>query len=72
MFLRVLYAIPVLGWLLRDAAEGSDDAPIFFLVNLAMMWLLSALFFGYPGIIIPALVAVPVVFAVLIWISRDR
>ena len=72
MFLRILYAIPVLGWLLRDAAEGGDKALIFFLLNLAMMWLLSALFFGYPGIIIPALIAVPVMFAILIWISRDR
>lgn len=67
---RVVYAIPLLGWLIRDAAEGGETAFAFFLVNIALFWLLAALLFGFPGIIIPALVAVPTVFVILIMLTR--
>jgi hypothetical protein len=66
---RVIFAIPLFGWMLRDAAKGSASAQAFFLVNIALLWLLAAIFFGFPGIIIPALIAVPTAFVLLILLT---
>lgn len=68
--LKVLYHVPLFGWMLREAAGGSETAKVLFLVNCALLWLLAAIFFGYPGIIIPALVAVPTIFTILIMITK--
>ena len=37
---------------------------------MALLWLLAVLMFGYPAIIIPALVAVPTIFVLLIAITK--
>ena len=67
---RILFAVPLLGWLLRDALLGHDDAKIYFIVNCLVLWVLAIVLFGYPAAIIPALAAVPVVFVILIAITR--
>tara|TARA_E500000318_G_scaffold99408_1_gene101424 strand:- start:647 stop:874 length:228 start_codon:yes stop_codon:yes gene_type:complete len=69
---KLLHAIPVIGWCLRDLKTGGESAFTFFLVNCGLLWILSAVFFGYPGIIIPALCAVPVMFVLLILLTRGR
>ena len=69
---KILSAIPVLGWCLRDLQSGGHSAFTYFLVNCGLLWILSAAFFGYPGIIIPALCAVPAMFVVLILLTRGR
>ncbi|MCP8897088.1 hypothetical protein KYK29_19340 [Shinella daejeonensis] len=53
--LRFLFAIPLLGWMLREAVEGGDTAKILFGVNCTLVWLLAIWIFGYPAIILPAL-----------------
>ncbi|MBB4062955.1 hypothetical protein [Gellertiella hungarica] len=68
--MKMLYHIPLLGWMLKEAASGSQTAQTLFVVNCALVWLLAAIFFGYPAIIIPALVAVPLIFVVLITITK--
>lgn len=68
--LKVLYHVPIFGWMLKEAVSGSETAKVLFLVNGALLWLLAAIFFGYPGIILPALVAVPVIFIILIMITK--
>ena len=68
--LKAIYHIPVLGWMLKEAASGSDTAKVLFLVNCVLLWLLAITFFGYPAIIIPALLAVPTIFTVLILITK--
>lgn len=67
---RLVYAIPLLGWMLKDVVHGDKDNIWYFLATLVMLWILSAMTFGYAGIIIPALVAVPVVFGALLLIAR--
>ncbi len=66
---RILRNVPVLGWFIKDAMDGSATCKICFVANLVMLWLLAIYFFGYPAIIIPALCAVPVVFLTFIHIT---
>ncbi|NBB49396.1 hypothetical protein GVN24_14015 [Rhizobium sp. CRIBSB] len=66
----VIFRVPLLGWMLKEAIHGPITAKVLFIVNLLLVWLLAILAFGYPAIIIPALTAVPVMFIVLILITK--
>jgi hypothetical protein len=65
----VIYNIPVFGWMLREAVEGTTTARVLFIVNCVLIWLLAIAWFGYPAIIIPALAAVGGMFAILFVLS---
>ena len=57
-------------WMLKEAVQGPTTAKVLFVANLLMVWLLAILAFGYPAIIIPALVPVPAMFVVLLLITK--
>jgi len=70
MLLGLLYAVPLAGWLLKDAVEGSGSAKAFFAFNGFVLLAAAIAVFGYPVLIVAALTAVPVIFAglfVLTW-----
>lgn len=69
MIAKMVYHVPVFGWMLREAAHGSGTAKVLFLINCMLIWLLAIIAFGYPAIIIPALALVPTVFVLLILIT---
>ncbi len=69
MLLRMIYAIPLLGWMLRDAVRGSDESRVWFMLNVVMLWILAGVCFGYPGIIVPALAATFLVLTTLVWMT---
>ncbi|ANK74993.1 hypothetical protein ACI2KT_11440 [Ensifer adhaerens] len=69
MIARLVYHVPVFGWMLKEAVQGSQTAKVLFLINCALLWLLAIVAFGYPAIIIPALTLVPVIFVLLIVIT---
>ncbi|MTI19108.1 hypothetical protein E1162_17840 [Rhodobacteraceae bacterium RKSG542] len=68
--MRLVFMVPFVGWLLRDAMEGQSDAKYYFIANVAVTWALAILFFGYPAIILPALCMVPLAFAWVIAVCR--
>ena len=70
MLARMIYRVPVFGWMLKEAVSGPVTAKVLFIVNLLLVWLLAILAFGYPAIIIPALAAVPTVFVILLLITK--
>lgn len=70
IMLNLVYHIPIFGWMLKEAAKGSETARVLFLINMVLIWLLAIFLFGYPAIIIPALVAVPTIFVMLIAITK--
>lgn len=70
MIARMIYHVPVFGWMLKEAVSGSTTAKVLFIVNLLLLWLLAIFAFGYPAIIIPALAAVPTMFVILILITN--
>ena len=66
---RLFYMIPILGWTAHDINEKGEDNLIWGLATVPLLWACLALTFGYPGIIIPALVLVPVILVYLILVS---
>lgn len=67
--LRLFHSIPIVGWTIRDMDEKGDDNLLWGLISIASAWGIAALLFGYPGIIIPALLLVPTIFLYLILVS---
>jgi hypothetical protein len=70
MFAKMIYHVPVFGWMLKEAVNGTTTAKVLFIVNLLLLWLLAIVTFGYPAIILPALCAVPMMFVLLILITK--
>jgi hypothetical protein len=67
---RALYAVPVLGWMLKDVVHGDRANIWWFIVALVSLWIMAILTFGYAAFILPVLAAVPVAFVLLILITR--
>ncbi len=70
MLAKMIYHVPVFGWMLREAAQGSQTAKVLFILNCALAWILAIATFGYPALILPALAMVFVIFVALITITR--
>ena len=66
---RVFFAIPVVGWIARDLLHGDKDNIWYFLAMVISLWAISAMTFGVPGLYIPAVLLVPVMFLVLLLIT---
>lgn len=67
---RLIFAIPVLGWILKDVKNGQDANIWYHIITVISLWMISGLTFGIVGIAIPAVLMVPVIFTLLILISR--
>ena len=67
---RLLFAIPLFGWLAKDAAHAKGEEWGYTAAAIFSMWGCSALLFGRPGRYSPAVMMVPVMFLILILISR--
>ncbi|MEP2715614.1 hypothetical protein [Pseudophaeobacter sp.] len=67
---RILFAIPLLGRISKEVAYGDEENFIYALVILVCLWGCSILLFGLPGLYLPAVALVPVMFILLIAISR--
>ena len=70
LYQRILFSIPVLGWMLKDVMHGDSDNIYYFLLAIVSLWGIAILQFGLLGLMIPALLLVPVVFLTLIVITR--
>ena len=66
---RLLFAIPVIGWIAKDVLLGDKDNIWFALILFISLWMCSALTFGLPGLYIPAVAMVPLIFVVLVLIT---
>ncbi|WP_187431171.1 hypothetical protein ROLI_008710 [Roseobacter fucihabitans] len=67
---RLFFKIPVLGWVARDLLLGDKNNVWFALIGFVSLWMSSALVFGLPGLYLPALALVPVMFVVLLLITK--
>lgn len=70
--LRFIFAIPVVGWLLRDAVQGPPSARGWFVANLAMIWVFAIVFFGYPALIWPVLFAAGAMLTAIVTLTTVR
>lgn len=67
---RIFFAIPVIGWVAKDLMFGDKNNVWFAIIGFVSLWLSSALVFGLPGLYIPAVMLVPVIFLVLFAITK--
>lgn len=66
---RIFFAIPVIGWVARDLMFGDKNNIWFAIIGFFSLWMSAALTFGLPGLYLPALALVPIMFVVLICIT---
>jgi len=62
--------LPLLGPIARELAEGDADYPLYLLAALLSAWGCAVMVWGLPALVIPALLAAPLVMAVLVLITR--
>jgi hypothetical protein len=67
---RLLYAIPILGWMLKDVVHGDRDNIWYFLAAILSLWIMGIMSFGFPAVVVPVVVIVPAVFLLLVTITR--
>ena len=67
--LRLFYMIPFIGWMARDTVEHGPDNLYYGAAGLVSAWGIAIMLFGYPGLIIPALLLVPTIFIALLVIT---
>ena len=67
---RLLFAIPFIGRISKEVAYGETENFVYALITLVCLWGCSIVLFGIPGLYLPAVALVPVMFILLIAISR--
>jgi len=51
---RAFYAIPVIGWIARDLAEGGSDNIYYLLVAVLSLWAIAVMTWGLPALTLTA------------------
>ncbi len=69
---RIIYAIPVIGAFFKELLDPRSDATLYFLLNVALIWILVGFNWGIRGIFAIALCLVPVMFIVIIRITLGK
>ncbi|MDW3222868.1 MAG: hypothetical protein R8G34_08305 [Paracoccaceae bacterium] len=67
---RMFFKIPVLGWIARDLLFGDKNNVWFAIIGFVSLWMSAALTFGLPGLYLPAVGLVPVMFLILLLITK--
>ncbi|KUJ85676.1 hypothetical protein AVO45_01410 [Ruegeria marisrubri] len=67
---RLFFAVPLFGWMAYDVTYRGSENLWYALIAFVSMWGCAFMVFGLPGLYIPALAMVPVMFLVLLLISR--
>ncbi len=70
LWLRILLAVPVLGWIARDLLHGDKNNIWYLLVALLSLWAIAVMTWGVLALYLPAVAAVPVVMVILLLITR--
>lgn len=67
---RLLHRLPVVGWILRDLAQDFDGNIWYLILAVVSLWAIAVATWGLPALYLPAVAAVPGVFALLVTITR--
>ena len=66
---RFFFALPLLGWMARDVSDDPKGNLWAAIIVFVSLWGCAILTFGLPGLYIPALMLVPVIWFVLLLIT---
>lgn len=69
---RILFAVPVIGWLIRDAVENGTSGRRWFAFNCVALYGAAVAVIGYPVVIATALIAVAAMFVILILMTAGQ
>ncbi|MFW8634506.1 hypothetical protein [Cribrihabitans pelagius] len=67
---RFLFSVPLLGRMSKEIAYGPRENAYYALATGLSLWASAVMLFGLPALYLPALALVPVIFALLITITR--
>lgn len=62
--------LPLVGPIARELAEGDADYPFYLLLALLSAWGCAFMVWGLPALVIPALIAAPLMLVVLVLLTR--
>ncbi len=71
LLLNTLFALPLIGWMLRDLHSGRDSAMAFFGTNIIMLWSLAGFLWGITGVLAGAYILLPLYALILLTIMRS-
>ncbi len=69
-FERIIFRVPVLGRIWKEVSYGDEGNIYYAIVTFISLWGISIMLFGLPGLYLHALALVPVMWIILILISR--
>lgn len=69
--LNLIYRIPLVGLFIRSAVRGSYAERLAFAVNILVLFGICVAVFGYPVVIVAALVMTVVVFAIIVGVTSQ-
>jgi hypothetical protein len=69
-FERIIFRVPVLGRIWKEVSYGDEGNIYYAIATFISLWGISIMLFGLPGLYLPALALVPVMWIILILISR--
>lgn len=67
---RIVFSVPILGWMLRDVAAGDEQELMWFAVSLAFSLACATLIFGLPGLVVGMLVMTVMALTAIVLITR--
>lgn len=70
LYARLLFSIPLLGWMARDVAFGHRENLYYALGALLSAWAIGVMLFGVVALYLPLVLLTPVCLLMLIVISR--
>ncbi len=70
VLMRIILSIPVVGWIAKDLLHGDKDNIWYLLVALLSLWAAAVMTWGIPALYLPAVAFVPVMWVILLLITR--
>ncbi|HHX91304.1 MAG TPA: hypothetical protein GX700_16385 [Paracoccus sp.] len=62
--------LPLLGPIARELAEGDADYPLYLVAAALALWGCTFMIWGLPALVMPALIAAPLMLVLLVLITR--
>ena len=70
LYERAIYAVPLLGWMLKDVIHGDRANKWWFLLALVSTWGMGILAFGVPALVVPVVAVVPGIVLLIVLLTR--
>ncbi|NIZ14503.1 hypothetical protein [Phaeobacter sp. HF9A] len=69
-FERIVFRLPLIGRIWKEVSYGDAHNIYYAIASFVSLWGILVMLFGLPGLYLPAVAMVPVMFVILVLISR--